>query len=455
MNDNLLEKLPFAEEDKECGYFKDISECQNYITSLHWKEDWEDIENKEEYEQKAYTALLEYGLIREGKYFYQPQCGNCTKCTPIRLIPEHFKPSKSQRAVLKKNQDIETRFVKNSIENITDQKARMLSDYYNHHNPQDEKITPSMAKDYLLSLSTSYSNSYLMEFYCEGRLVGVSELDISKDDQGKDYAMVSKYFFYDLSPEILKRSIGVFSVLKEIEYCLKNNIRYYYLGLYIKDCRKMNYKINYKPYELFQKSMWLPLTADPDLIDFDHPYIFPTPGELYEHINLSLVTENISNHLLYSAYRQGIFPWFNEDEGEPVLWQCPTNRYVIYPEQIHIPKSLKKEMKKSRFTFTMDKCFSQVIENCRTQTREDQNGTWIGGKIIEAYNRFHQAGFAHSIEAWKDGKLAGGFYGILMGSLFCGESMFTIESGSSKEAFVLFAQAFAKAGTTPLTLDIG
>ena len=108
MNDKLLEGLPFAEEDKECGYFKDIPVCENYITAFHWKEDWENIENKEDYEQKAYTALLEYGLIREGRYFYQSQCGNCRKCTPIRLIPEHFKPSKSQKAVLKKNQDIDT-----------------------------------------------------------------------------------------------------------------------------------------------------------------------------------------------------------------------------------------------------------------------------------------------------------------------------------------------------------
>ena len=446
MNDKLLEGLTFAEEDKECGYFKDIPVCENYITAFHWKEDWENIENKEDYEQKAYTALLEYGLIREGKYFYQSQCGNCRKCTPIRLIPEHFKPSKSQKAVLKKNQDIEIRIVKDPKEYVTDEKARMLSDYYNHHNPDDEKITPSMAKNFLSSLASSYSGFFLMEFYCNGRLIGVSELDISKDDQGKDYALVSKYFFYDLSPETLKRSIGVFSVLKEIEYCQKNNISYYYLGLFIKDCRKMNYKTNYKPYELFLNSQWFPLMNDPEVIDFDHPYTFPAPGELYDRINLCQVTEEITNHLLYSAYRQGIFPWFDEDQGEPVLWQCPTNRYVIYPENIHIPKSLKKEMKKSTFTFTMDKCFTEVIKNCRNQTRKGQNGTWIGDKIIQAYTRFHKAGFAHSFEVWKEGKLAGGFYGILMGSLFCGESMFTIESGSSKEAFVHFAQAFAKAG---------
>ena len=86
------------------------------------------------------------------------------------------------------------------------------------------------------------------------------------------------------------------------------------------------------------------------------------------------------------------------------------------------------------------------MENCRQQYRPGQDATWIGDKMLDAYTRFHEAGFAHSIEAWKDGELAGGFYGILMGSLFCGESMFTDISGSSKEAFVRFAKAFEKAG---------
>ena len=150
--------------------------------------------------------------------------------------------------------------------------------------------------------------------------------------------------------------------------------------------------------------------------------------------------------LLYSAYSQGVFPWFNEDQGEPVLWQSPKKRFVIPIRQLHVSKSIEKFLKHNPYTYTIDKAFADVIKNCAAQDRPDQNGTWIGPKMIDAYIKFHKAGYAHSIEAWKDGKLAGGFYGILLGSVFCGESMFTIEPNSSKSAFVLFARAFQKAG---------
>lgn len=162
--------------------------------------------------------------------------------------------------------------------------------------------------------------------------------------------------------------------------------------------------------------------------------------------DICLVTDRIPLQLLYSAYLQGVFPWFCEEEGEPVLWFSPDPRFVIMPQTFRIPKSIRKACKNSPFTYTIDTCFEEVIKNCRNMSRKDQPGTWIGPKMIEAYTEFHKAGYAHSIEAWHDGKLAGGFYGILIGSVFCGESMFTLESNSSKTAFVQFAQAFFKNG---------
>ena len=456
MNDELIKEHQFGRMDSYCGYFKEIDTCENIITRFSWYKSYnpkdeekgpEILKQEEDRAEKLYSALLERGFIRDGRRFYQPQCGECQKCTPIRMKAAWFKPSKSQRTVYRKNSDVEVIIVTDKEKFVTKEKVRMLADYYNHHNP-DDVMPDEEAESALKSLSLSYSAAFQMEFRVNGKLMGVSELDITKDDKGNDYALVSKYFFYDLSEYTLKRSIGVFSVLKEIEYCKANGIKYYYLGLFIDDCRKMNYKINYKPYELLVRNAWVPLAAKADstLIDFEHPYTFPPPGSNIYDEELCLITEEISNHLLYNAYRQGVFPWFCEDRGEPVLWQSPEDRYVIFPESMHVPKSIRKQMHKNEFTFTMDKCFRTVMENCRQQYRPGQSATWIGDKMLEAYTRFHEAGFAHSIEAWKDGELAGGFYGILMGSLFCGESMFTDISGSSKEAFVRFAKAFEKAG---------
>ena len=174
---------------------------------------------------------------------------------------------------------------------------------------------------------------------------------------------------------------------------------------------------------------------------------FPEAGTfIKEYPGVCLVTRNINPLLLYSAYMQGAFPWFNEDEGEPVVWHSPSPRFVLEMKNLHIPKSLKKFLKHTPFTYTMDHCFDQVINECRLQKREGQNGSWIGPKMIKVYNQFHQLGFAHSIEAWNGNVLAGGFYGVLIGRIFFGESMFTKESESSKSAFAVFAQAFARAG---------
>lgn len=187
---------------------------------------------------------------------------------------------------------------------------------------------------------------------------------------------------------------------------------------------------------------------DTEIRNFDPSKIivFPEPGELYEWDELSIATEDIPLQALYSAYLQGIFPWFNEDEGDPVLWQSPNPRFVIPIEQLHVSKSIKKFIKHTPYTYTMDCCFEEVMKQCGLMEREGQNGSWIGPKMLEAYAKFHKVGFAHSIEVWHKDKLVGGFYGILLGQVFCGESMFTIEPDSSKSAFVLFAQAFKNCG---------
>ena len=157
-------------------------------------------------------------------------------------------------------------------------------------------------------------------------------------------------------------------------------------------------------------------------------------------------SREITQQRLYSAYMQGIFPWFDEDSGEPVLWYCPDPRFCLKMEELHVPSRLDRFLKKTPYDYTFDKDFDSVIRACRNMERKGQSGTWIGEKMIAAYSLFHKNGYAHSIEAWHGGKLAGGFYGILIGSVFCGESMFTIESDSAKSAFAIFARAFAECG---------
>lgn len=173
-------------------------------------------------------------------------------------------------------------------------------------------------------------------------------------------------------------------------------------------------------------------------------FIFPTQ-ELNRR-GLIGYTQEINMRLLYSAYLQGVFPWFNEYENEPVLWWSPDPRFVLIPEELHIPKSLAKFLKHSPFTYTMDKAFEQVITECSKAERPGQDGTWIGPKIIQAYCQLHKDGVAHSVEVWHDGNLAGGFYGVLIGRVFFGESMFSKESNTSKSAFIHFVRAFKNAG---------
>ncbi|PCI21480.1 MAG: leucyl/phenylalanyl-tRNA--protein transferase [Piscirickettsiaceae bacterium] len=140
---------------------------------------------------------------------------------------------------------------------------------------------------------------------------------------------------------------------------------------------------------------------------------------------------------LLNAYQQGIFPWFEDDQ--PILWWSPNPRMVLKPNEIHISRSLKKTINKDIYTCTIDNAFNDVILAC-SETRHQQHGTWITASMIDAYNALFKLGHAHSIEVWSDDLLVGGLYGISIGQVFFGESMFSRQSDTSKVAFAYLCQ---------------
>jgi len=136
---------------------------------------------------------------------------------------------------------------------------------------------------------------------------------------------------------------------------------------------------------------------------------------------------------LLDAYSHGIFPWFNQ--GEPILWWSPDPRMVLFPDELKISRSLRKTLRNRRYEVRFDTAFRQVMSGCAS-ARAGQGGTWISPAMIDAYTRLHELGFAHSAETWIDGELAGGLYGVAIGRMFYGESMFTRVTDASKIAFV-------------------
>jgi len=137
---------------------------------------------------------------------------------------------------------------------------------------------------------------------------------------------------------------------------------------------------------------------------------------------------------LLLAYRMGIFPWFSD--SEPILWWSPDPRLVLYPNQLHVSRSLQKVIKRAQFKVTLDLAFEAVIKTCASTRRKHNGGTWIGEEMIAAYCRLHESGFAHSVESWYEDRLVGGLYGVSLGKCFFGESMFAKSSNSSKVALV-------------------
>ena len=165
----------------------------------------------------------------------------------------------------------------------------------------------------------------------------------------------------------------------------------------------------------------------------EDPALFPDIDDALTDPNgLLAVGGDLSEARLIAAYRQGIFPWFDDDQ--PILWWSPNPRSVIYPNEFKPSKSLRKAIRQNQFKVTFDTCFVDVIRKC-AQPRSDDSGTWIDSDIQKAYSELHKLGCAHSIECWKDGELVGGLYGIAMGGVFFGESMFSTQSNASKVAF--------------------
>ena len=152
---------------------------------------------------------------------------------------------------------------------------------------------------------------------------------------------------------------------------------------------------------------------------------------------------DLSTERLIKAYQEGIFPWF---EGETPLWWSPNPRFVIYPANLKVSATMKQVFKKQEFEFKTNTAFDQVIANCKKIKRAGQQGTWITPAVEKAYNILHQLGIVHSAEAWKGGTLVGGLYGIKMGKLFFGESMFSNQSNASKFAFISYVKQLEAEG---------
>ncbi|MBK7860939.1 MAG: leucyl/phenylalanyl-tRNA--protein transferase [Archangiaceae bacterium] len=153
---------------------------------------------------------------------------------------------------------------------------------------------------------------------------------------------------------------------------------------------------------------------------------------------------DLSPRRLTAAYARGIFPWYSE--GLPILWHCPDPRFVLDPAKLHVPKSLEKELKRATYEVRLDTAFEQVIDHCAKTPREGQRGTWITREMRAAYVQLHRLGLAHSAEAWADGKLLGGLYGVSLGDVFFGESMFALAPDASKVAFVTLVRELIRWG---------
>ena len=170
---------------------------------------------------------------------------------------------------------------------------------------------------------------------------------------------------------------------------------------------------------------------------------FPPVTEADEE-GILAIGGDLSTQRLLLAYRNGIFPWYTDDE--PIIWWCPNPRFVLFPDEIKISKSMRAVIKKQTYSFTINNCFNNVIKNCKTINREGQSDTWISEEVIDAYTNLHNLGYALSAETWKNNKLVGGLYGVKMGNIFFGESMFSLSPNASKFAFIQLVQHLKNEG---------
>ena len=170
---------------------------------------------------------------------------------------------------------------------------------------------------------------------------------------------------------------------------------------------------------------------------------FPAVTEADES-GLLAVGGDLGTERLLLAYQNGIFPWYNEDE--PILWWCLSPRCILFPEKLNISKSMQQLINRKVYRFTINQSFENVIVQCKTIKRKDDSGTWINEDIVNAYTKLHQKGFAISAEAWLGEELAGGLYGVKIGDVFFGESMFSRHANASKFAFIKMVDYLQKEG---------
>lgn len=173
---------------------------------------------------------------------------------------------------------------------------------------------------------------------------------------------------------------------------------------------------------------------------FDNLY-FPPVSEADQE-GILAVGGDLSPERLKLAYQQGIFPWFNE--GEPILWWSPDPRMVLFLDELVVSKSMRNVLNRKMFKVTFNKSFKEVILNCKNIERDGQDGTWISNEIVASYCELNRQGIAKSVEVWQDDNLVGGLYGIDLGHVFCGESMFSKVSNASKVAFIALVEHLRK-----------
>lgn len=175
---------------------------------------------------------------------------------------------------------------------------------------------------------------------------------------------------------------------------------------------------------------------------------FPDP-HLGEEDGLVAVGGDLSVDRLLLAYSNGFFPWFSYRDQKKPLWFCPLQRFVIFPDEIHVSHSMRQLIHKDLYRITVNKDFPGVLQGCATaQNRSTEEGAWLGPDIVKAYTELHRQGFAASIEVWEKDRLVGGLYGVTLGSSFFGESMFSLVPSASKLALIFLARQFAKLGGT-------
>lgn len=169
--------------------------------------------------------------------------------------------------------------------------------------------------------------------------------------------------------------------------------------------------------------------------------VFPPP-HLASEGGLLAVGGDLAPERLILAYVNGIFPWYSE--GEPILWWSPDPRFVLFPDQLKISRSMRGLLKRNIFTVTFDTCFREVVAACQETRKGREEGTWITAAMTAAYIRLHELGLSHSVEAWREGTLAGGLYGVSLGKCFFGESMFTKVPNASKAALITLVKTLAR-----------